>query len=148
MMQDKCYTLKELYESDCKEVPKDNGIYRVLVPDGMKIVFRSIAINVHAPLYPAEVLQEKFSKCKNKTVLYIGKASGRKGLRQRLKQYMKYGWNEAVNHKGGRAIWQIEGADQLLLQFECCEDADEVEHRLLREYQQENGSYPLANWRG
>lgn len=147
-MQDKLYTLKELYESNCREVPKDKGIYRVLIPDGMKIVFRSVSTNVNAPLYSAEVLQEKFSKCRNKMVIYIGKASGRKGLHQRLKQYVKYGWNESINHKGGRAIWQISYADKLLVQFECCEDADEAEHRLLREYKQENGCYPLANWRG
>ena len=147
-MQNHVYTLKELYESACLEVPEAHGIYQVLVPDGMKIAFRSAARNVHAPWYPVEVLEEKFSKCQNQTLIYIGKASGKKGLRQRVKQYMKYGWNESVNHKGGRAIWQIANADKLLLQFECCEDADEAEHRLLREYKQKNGGYPLANWRG
>ncbi len=90
-MQNHVYTLKELYESDCLEVPEAHGIYQVLVPDGMKIAFRSAARNVHAPWYPVEVLEEKFSKCQNQTLIYIGKASGKKGLRQRVKQYMKYG---------------------------------------------------------
>lgn len=49
-------------------------------------------------------------------------ANGKKGLRQRLKQYVNYGWNHAANHKGGRAVWQIEDAEFLLLAYEECVD--------------------------
>lgn len=60
---------------------------------------------------------------------------------------MKYGWNEAVNHKGGRAIWQIVNAQKLILAYKICEDADAVEHRLLCEFEAENNTLPLANWK-
>ena len=84
---------------------------------------------------------------KEKKLLNIGKASGKKGLCQRIRQYVKYGWNEAVNHKGGRAIWQIVNAEQLFLSYEICEDAVNREHELLCKFQEQNHVLPLANWR-
>ena len=71
------------------------------------------------------------------------------GFRRSLQPIdMNYGWNNATNHKGGRAIWQIEDAGLLLLAYEECEDARAREKQLLADYKAENGSYPLANWRG
>lgn len=80
--------------------------------------------------------------------MYIGKANGRGGLRQRVLQYVKYGWGTAVNHKGGRAIWQVKDYPLLLLEYEACENCEQREHELLAAYKKENGTYPLANWRG
>ena len=119
----------------------------VLRPVGMPIRFTEQIYNRSASLYSAEMLSSKYLNCENQEVLYIGKADGKKGLRQRLKQYMNYGWNNATNHKGGRAIWQIEDAGLLLLAYEECE-ARAREKQLLADYKAENGSYPLANWRG
>lgn len=100
-------TLETLYRFSCQGIPDMPGVYRVLAPEGIPIQFKSTASNLTAPLYPVDVLTQKYADCQDKQTLYIGKARGKKGLRQRLQQYMKYGWNEAGNHKGGRAIWQI-----------------------------------------
>ena len=140
--------LHELHNSNCSVIPDKPGIYFVLAPKDMEIRFLPTAKNMHASFYDVNVLQEKYAQCTDKQTLYIGKASGQKGLKQRLRQYMRYGWNEAVNHKGGRAIWQIEGAENLLLSYEICQDADAKEHALLADYKRNNGCYPLANWRG
>lgn len=140
--------LHELYYSNCFAIPDKPGIYFILAPKDMEIQFLPTARNSHAPFYGVNILQEKYALCKDREILYIGKASGQKGLKQRLRQYMRYGWNEAVNHKGGRAIWQIEGAENLLLSYEICQDADAKEHALLAAYKRDNDSYPLANWRG
>lgn len=145
--QERLCSLKDLYDTSCAEIPDQTGVYFVLVPQGMDIRFRSTAVNCHAPFYGENILRDKYRKCGNKTVLYIGKASGKKGLRQRLRQYMKYGWNEAVNHKGGRAIWQIEHAENLVLSYEVCAEADEREHSLLKEFRKKYNTLPLANWR-
>lgn len=145
--QERLYTPKDLYDTSCAEIPDKTGVYFVLVPQGMDIRFRPTAVNRHAPFYGEDVLLEKYRKCGNKTIPYIGKASGKKGLHQRLRQYMKYGWNEAVNHKGGRAIWQIEHAENLLLTYEACEEADVREHSLLKEFRDKYDTLPLANWR-
>ena len=141
-------TLQTLYRSECENIPETSGVYWVLRPVGMPIRFTEQIYNRSASLYSAEMLSSKYLNCENQEVLYIGKADGKKGLRQRLKQYMNYGWNNATNHKGGRAIWQVEDAGLLLLAYEECEDARAREKQLLADYKAENGSYPLANWRG
>lgn len=46
------------------------------------------------------------------TVLYIGKADN---LRRRLRQYMRYGEGVPVGHWGGRLIWQLADARDLLV---------------------------------
>lgn len=141
-------TLQTLYHCGCSCVPEVSGIYRVLRPEGMTIRFTEHMYNRSAKLYPAEKLSRKYMNCADQEILYIGKADGRKGLRQRIKQYIDYGWNHAANHKGGRAIWQIEDAGLLLLAYEECEDAEAQEKQLLADYKAKNGSYPLANWKG
>lgn len=153
-LKDKCFgpniatTLGTLYSLSCQNIPDGPGVYWVLAPEGLPIQFEPTALNSAATFYSVNVLAKKYAACKDKRVLYIGKASGKKGLRQRLRQYMKYGWNEAANHKGGRAIWQIKNAGMLLLTYEPCADCVAREHQLLREYRDANGCYPLANWRG
>lgn len=141
-------TLETLYRMNCVSVPKEKGIYRVLLPDKMDLVFKDQCQNRSALDYTVDRLQTKYDCCKDRRILYIGKANGRNGLQQRLRQYMKYGWNEAANHKGGRAIWQIENFEMLLLDYEPCADCEQKEHELLHKYKEENGCYPLANWRG
>ncbi len=141
-------TLETLYRFECRGIPDAPGVYWVLAPEGVPIRFEPTSPNPAAPFYPVDLLTQKYAGCPDKQVLYIGKAGGKRGLRQRLKQYMKYGWNEAVNHKGGRAIWQIPNAGMLLLTYEPCSDCVAREHQLLRDHRISNGCYPLANWRG
>lgn len=141
-------TLDDLHRSNCSNLPDSIGIYYVIAPQDMQIRFTDHTPNKAASVYPVEILSSKYSTCCDKEILYIGKANGRHGLRQRIRQYMKYGWNEAVNHKGGRAIWQIENFGSLLLTYEPCPDCERREHLLLKEYKNRNGTYPLANWRG
>ena len=140
-------TLQTLYNCGCGCVPEMPGVYRVLRPEGMMIRFTENPYHRSAKLYPAEKLSRKYMACADQEILYIGKANGKNGLRQRLKQYMNYGWDHAANHRGGRAIWQIEDAGLLLLAYEECEDAEAQEKQLLADYKAKNGSYPLANWR-
>jgi hypothetical protein len=141
-------TLENLYCCECGNIPETPGVYWVLAPEGLPIHFAMRTYNPSASLYSAEVLVKKYGDCTDKETLYIGKADGRRGLHQRLKQYMNYGWKNATNHKGGRAIWQIDGAGLLLLAYEECEDARERENQLLAAYKKKNDTYPLANWRG
>lgn len=140
--------LQSLYRCGCSMIPEEQGVYWVLVPEGMPIQFQEEQYNPAAALYAREELIEKYKSCVEKEILYIGKAAGKKGLRQRLKQYLNFGWNNGTNHKGGRAIWQVEGAGLLLLAYEVCKNAEAREHQLLAAYKARNKNYPLANWRG
>jgi hypothetical protein len=118
------------------------------VPEGMPIRFSEQEYRPKAKIYPAKKLQEKYEGCADQSILYIGKAEGKRGLRQRLKQYMDYGRGNGNIHAGGRAVWQISDCGLLLLAYEAYENAGERERQLLQEYREKNGSYPLANWRG
>lgn len=140
-------TLETLFRLDCENIPENRGIYTVLAPEGMNIRFVDKVINTASLPYPRLLLEEKYESCEDKQVIYIGKASGKKGLRQRIRQYMKYGWNLGTNHRGGRAIWQIEDYEMLLLTYEPCPDCELREHQLLTEFRAKNSCYPLANWR-
>lgn len=141
-------TLEELHHTNCHALPCRPGIYRVLVPEKVPVSFIESPRNSSAESYPSALLEQKYNQCADKSVLYIGKANGRGGLRQRVQQYIKYGWNTAANHKGGRAVWQVENFPILLLEYEVCEDCEQREHELLAAFKRENGVYPLANWRG
>lgn len=43
---------------------------------------------------------------------------------------------------------QVKDYPLLLLEYEVCENCEQREHELLAAYKKENGTYPLANWRG
>lgn len=141
-------TLQELWCNGCHSVPNAPGVYWVFAPEGMPVRFSEQEYRPKAKIYPAKILQEKYERCADQGVLYIGKAEGKRGLRQRLKQYMDYGQGKGNIHAGGRAIWQISDCGLLLLAYEVCENAGERERQLLQEYRENNDSYPLANWRG
>ena len=81
------------------------------------------------------------------TYALFGKASGKKGLRQRLRQYIRHGWGEIGNHLGGRAVWQTSDCQDLLVLWAVCPDPVQEEHGLLEAYCRRRKDYPLANWR-
>ncbi len=84
-------------------------------------------------------------------MLYIGKADtgkdGRRGLRKRLDEYCRFGAGEPVGHYGGRYIWQLADADQLLVAWPPILDEEpvEVEDRLLDDFERVYGALPFAN---
>ena len=80
-------------------------------------------------------------------VLYIGKATS---LRKRLKQYIDFGKGRSVGHRGGRYIWQLEDADQLLLCWKETpnEDPKSVESAWISSFKLFYGVRPFANLQG
>ena len=141
-------SLGDLLANGCQTIPQEPGIYWVLAPEGMSIRFHRQAYHPKARLYEEETLRRKFETCTNHRVLYIGKAEGKRGLRQRLKQYMDYGQGKSRNHQGGRAIWQVEQAGLLLLAYQVCQQPGQMEKQLLQAFRNRHATYPLANWRG
>ena len=95
----------------------------------------------------------------NNKILYIGKADIRKNgaaLNERIEELIKYGYGKVPNHKGGKAIWQIQNNEQLLV---CWETLDEInrkwnktfdtaksaERTLIDYFYNKYNEYPLAN---
>ena len=85
-------------------------------------------------------------------VLYIGKATtgsaGRRGLQKRLDDFRRFGAGEAVNHPGGRYLWQLADKDELLVAWNATyEDAATVESRMLGDFVNRYDALPFANLR-
>jgi hypothetical protein len=51
------------------------------------------------------------------------------------------------NHRGGRAIWQIENNKDLLIGYFLCNSPESKEKELLKIYKGQYGVLPLANWK-
>lgn len=84
-------------------------------------------------------------------VLYVGKAdagrSGRRSIRVRLDEYLRFGMGEPVGHWGGRYLWQLDGTDELMVCYKPCAEPRDEESRLLDLFLAEHGSLPFANLR-
>jgi len=83
-------------------------------------------------------------------VVYIGKAGSDKGnatLRSRLRQYLKFGQGRNIGHWGGRLIWQLKDAPQLLVCWKALPDDNprEFEKQLIKDFVAQYGKRPFAN---
>ena len=135
------HTIQELHDTNCATIPEDGGIYVVDVPKGFRVIFTDTTtaievFNGRSMLYPAEELQEKYVRS-DMSRLYIGKAAGASGLRQRLHQMILYGWRNATNKRGGRAIWQINHCYDLLVGYHVCENPRVKEAEAINKYIEE-----------
>ena len=53
------WTLKELYQTSCSQIPNEPGVYYIVAPSGMQIEFHPISKNISAPCYEVEKLRTK-----------------------------------------------------------------------------------------
>lgn len=129
------------------------GVYAVLRPAGIPMALNNASTGFwykdKNPAYPLARLQSRWEL--PTPVLYFGKAGYEyrgPSLRTRLGQYRDYGAGKNVGHRGGRAIWQLQGAAELLLVCwiatpglhpEC------VERQLLRQFKSDFDLLPMAN---
>lgn len=145
--------------NDLAAVPCVPGVYLVFRPSNAEPAF------VHPS--PAGTYQgrdptvsvERLRDCEwvaDAQIVYIGKADYRKrrtrseALRQRLDEYGRFGAGEDnVAHYGGRFIWQLADADEVLVAWQeitWAEKARRYEKRLLRRFGElYAGRRPFAN---
>ena len=136
------FSLDELWQERCVQVPQESGVYYVLLPEGAPRIRTDLRGG-----YVSEDLEGRWRRSGGKC-LYIGKASAKSGgLRTRLRQYMRCGYAGAKNHRGGRAIWQVEQQGELRISWQVSQQADELERRLLKRYREVFCCYPMANRR-
>jgi hypothetical protein len=102
-----------------REVPDDRyGIYAVVRPtdDPPEFLTRGACCGKYGPPISLEELVRRWVV--GSRILYFGKAGGpeaRVALRSRVRAYSSFGLGKRVSHGGGRAIWQLRGADSLLV---------------------------------
>lgn len=150
-MFSKFETIEELYNCKNKNIPNEAGVYVVVKPKDMDLVFinNTTALNEYNGknmLYSADILKAKYEKT-DKIILYIGKAGGANNrLKQRIRQLVKYGYKEGSNHRGGRAMWQIENNKKLIVGYFVCDKPEKEKQELLLDYKIRYGEFPVANW--
>lgn len=81
------------------------------------------------PSVPIETLEAAWVH--DAHVLYVGKAdagqSGRRGIRARFDEYLRFGMGQPTGHWGGRYVWQLAGTDELMICFKPCTDPRDEE---------------------
>ncbi len=145
------YTFEELHNGALKQIPCTSGIYKVYKPTDFQMIFRedSDAPFTNKQLIDVDILQDKWNKILEKTgyednLLYIGKG---KNLRRRIRQYVRTGYGDAINHSGGRAIFQLVNNKKLEIEFWEYDNCEEIEAIEIEKYISYRGTMPFANWK-
>jgi len=137
-----------------QEIPERAGIYKILRPslEPPSFLPRSPAgwFKGKDPTASQDDLQEKWIP--GAQIIYIGKAGGESQdatLRSRIKTLLDFGKGHPVPHWGGRYIWQLKDAVDLIICWEATEPEDPsvVEKRLIEKFKKKYGKLPFANLR-
>lgn len=140
---------------DLSQIPDIRGVYMVVRKIGNRPQFRATGSGGHYkgtnPNVPIEKLRKNWVE--ETCVLYIGKAGDEHSqatLRSRLRQYLQFGAGKPRGHKGGRYIWQLEDAEDLLFCWKPLPSGNppKEETALLAAFKcQYEGRLPFANLR-
>jgi hypothetical protein len=146
-------SVTDLRLSGCRAVPRKPGVYLVLRPSSAPPQFLPQSTGGRHkgkdPTVAVDLLRDKWVD--GALVLNIGKAGAidkDATLKSRLGAYMNFGLGKQQGHTGGRYIWQLRDACDLLLCWKQTAKADArgIESKLIREFeQQHNGRLPFAN---
>lgn len=140
-------TIAELKNS-CSEIPNVEGVYLVLRTAEKTPVIKSSSLDgyVHfpndSPCYSVDELEDNYIDGSH--ILYIGKSTK---LRTRIRTYMRFGKGKRAGHGGGRAIWQLADADDLIVCWVATTvDSRDVEKEMIHRYKSNHfGKRPFAN---
>lgn len=138
-------SVSELREGGLKMIPDFSGVYMVLRVSDVAPKFLATGsggrFKGKDPNVPVEELKANWVE--ETPVLYIGKATS---LRKRISQYLRFGQGKPVGHWGGRYIWQLADATQLLFCWMPVDgNADAVETDMICSFRERYGSRPFAN---
>lgn len=139
----------ELWGTRYRTIPKEHGVYLVR---GLPATAPAFRLKSEAgwfkgkdPSYPLAVVEQNWVK--EASIVYIGKAGGASGLRQRVGQLIDFAYGKPIGHRGGRMLWHLADWKNLQIQWMVCQPglADELESRLIEQFRQKYGSRPFAN---
>ncbi|MFM0656066.1 hypothetical protein [Paraburkholderia sediminicola] len=99
-------SVRRLGETGCRDVPTVAGVYVVirLAADLPRFLTTSSAGRFKGldPSYPEQTVSDTWVP--GATLVYIGKAAGAAGLRQRLGELVRFAYGANVGHRGGRLL--------------------------------------------
>ena len=134
--------------------PVAQGVYCVVAPAGFSNCFTENGTGGYFkgknPNLPISTLEKNWVSTSQ--FLYVGKAgmgkAGKRGLRKRLEEYMRFGRGEKIGHRGGRLIWQLQNHSRLLVCWRATQrDPGIVESEMLSQFKNSFGALPYANLR-
>jgi hypothetical protein len=134
-------------------IPRAPGVYVILQPEHLHPVFLNRSIAGHFkckdPTVDVSTLTAKWVN--GAELIYVGKADARKrggGLRERVREYQRYGAGEPIGHTGGAYIWQLADSANLLVAWRATspsEDPSASEAAIISAFHREHGALPFAN---
>lgn len=142
-------SLRQLHKSRCADVPVGCGVYVLLRESSSHPRFRSKSnagwFKGLDPSYPISIAKEAWAP--GAQVVYVGKAAGAMGLRQRLRQLVDFGFGKPIGHRGGRLLWHLSDHAALRVHWKRCggSQADRLETRLINHFRKIHGKRPFAN---
>ncbi|MCW0131868.1 hypothetical protein [Burkholderia pseudomallei] len=115
-------SVRRLGETNCRDVPTAAGVYVVIRPAaGVPRFMRTSGAGRFKgldPSYPAQTVSDVWVP--GATLVYIGKAAGARGLRQRLSELVRFAYGANVGHRGGRLLWHLPDWEELLVRWQVC----------------------------
>lgn len=139
-----------LWKTRCWTVPRDCGVYLIIrdsestpefLPESTGGRFKK-----REPTCVAQFVRDNWIE--GARVVYVGKASGRKGLNRRLYDLVSFGYGQPIGHWGGRLLWHLPEKEKLLVRWRICraEDADAAETIAIGDFKSMyGGRRPYAN---
>jgi hypothetical protein len=147
-------TVAALRSSQFDTIPDKPGVYMILRPlqYAPKFLHESPAgrFKGRDPSVSESMLRKNWVD--GAYVLYVGKAGqdgARATLRSRLRCYLDHGLGKAVAHWGGRLVWQLDRAEQLLVAWRAEPNRRpfDVEQGMIDHFASQYGKKPFANLR-
>ncbi len=146
-------SIRALRGNRLRDVPNEMGVYVVLRLTSGAPIFLEQSGAGHfkgkAPTVTVEELQRSWVL--GTPVIYIGKAgepAGGATLRSRLARYLAFGAGKPVGHYGGRLIWQLADAEDLVVCWKSTPTGDprKVEQCLIEKFKgAHSAKRPFAN---
>lgn len=145
--------------NDRSMIPRVKGVYMVVRQTNAAPIFLEKGSGGFYQGKDPNVSIDKLHKnwVDDTCVVYIGQTGGnRKGqpssgtLSERIETYIKFGQGENIGHRGGRCIWQLTDASDLLFCWKELpnDDPRKVEKELIGTFKRQHcGKRPFANLR-
>lgn len=140
-------TLGHLHQTGCGGITTRRGVYVVSRSTSDRPVFRQASpagwVKGLDPSYPVEFAESNWVR--GARVLYVGKAEGRRGLRDRISALVRFGFGAKASHRGGRLLWQLVDCADLELRWMEVDNARTRETGLIQKFRDVYGTRPFAN---
>lgn len=134
------------------DVPEEPGVYLVIRTNNTPPCFLDVGTGGRFKGKDPNVSLSRLEQewVQGALALYVGQAGSKSvgTLRKRIGELIRFGEGEPVGHYGGRLIWQLHDADELMVCWKTLQNGDprNVEKKLIQDFKKlHEGRRPFAN---